>query len=230
MMKRNGSVRIRALTAAVFLVLTAGCRWRTPDEETVGLYLKAKRSYEAGDLAEAKTLFLRITGESTRFYQARFMLGKTLFFLGEYGEAERQLNRTLRLRPDYREAELYLIRLLMYTGRHEEANARLRRLLAVDSADPRLLYIQATVFHREERLAEALEYLKKSALYGEEFARVFLDLGRLYYLFGREEDAARHLETSLALLPEGSVLARPVEELYSRIRDNGDTSSGGVAE
>ncbi len=188
------------------------------DAEALSNFLQARGSYSKGDLSTAEKEFRRLALNSPSFFQARLMLGKTLFLQEKTTAAEEVLVELLADFPAYREAQLWLLRCLYRSGRLEEAGVRLDALLAYDPQDPRLLYQRALVYEEREELEHALETLSKAALFREEFSRVFLDLGRLYHRFALSDPAVRNLETSLALLPEKSAMRPGVSQILTQLR------------
>lgn len=209
------------LTLIFPILIIAGCRDDGVSDETLKGYLEAKSIYIEGDLEKAESLFRVVTDTSPEFIQARFMLAKTHFFLGKPEEAKTMLTKLVNKNPDYKEAELFLIRILIQNDELDIAKNRIDRLLTLDSGDPRLLYQRAMIFQREEDITSALEYLKKAALFGEEYARVYLDLGRVYYVYQSDEHALRELGKCLVLLDDNSPLRHPVENLTERIIEEG---------
>lgn len=218
-METKYSQFITALVYILPVLLLAGCRNGKISEEAVALYLKAKEYYTQGDLDQAESSFREAAAVSDDFYQAEFMLGKTLYFTDKKEEAEELFTRLLRRLPEYREAELFYIRTCMESGKTGEAVRRTEKLLAFDSADPRLLYLRAQLYQLEEDLSASIDYFNKAALFGEEFARVFLDLGRIYYIFGMFEKAEDNVRKSLFLLHEENPLKTPVRKLLVKMEE-----------
>lgn len=220
--RRAGRPQLAVFTTAVLMVvLGIGCSddGGLPEEATAR-YLAAQQLYANGELGTAEERFRDISREFPEFSQARLMHAKTLIVSDRPAEAEPILTDLLAEQTSYREAELWLIRIFLQQDRLGEAAERLDALLAVDPQDPRLLHQRAIVFRREGELSEALDYLRRASSYREAFARVFLDLGSLYYQFGLPEEAAESLDDSLLLMPPDSILRQPVESLLGRIKEN----------
>ena len=128
-------IRRRLFLSSILTVsFLSACRSGEPAREHLAAYLRAKNSYSAGDLSGAEALLREVVVAVPGFYQAHFLLGKTLFFKNAYEEAEAQLEEVLTFQPDYREAELFLIRLLMQTGRIE--SGRRKHCRSPDRARP----------------------------------------------------------------------------------------------
>ena len=200
-------------------VVFASCS-RSPEfnEGTVQDYLAAKKLYTTGDLQKAEVKLQRLTVDSPYFYQGRFLLAKTYYYQKKTAMASEVLQRLLQDEPAHRDAELLYIRLLLGQDKIREAESRIDNLLSYDSEDPRLLYLKALTSQSREKTADTLHYLKQASLFAEEFARVYVDLGRIYYIYDRRRDAEKHISTALHLLPENSFMYRPVSELLKKIQ------------
>lgn len=186
-------------------------------EQALQLYSEAKEKYAEGSLHEAEEVLRTLAAEAPDFLQGRFMLAKTVFFR-EKGEAAVSLLRTiLEENPKYREAELFLIRILIIEEQYEEAASRTDRLLSHDSEDPRLLHFRGMIYEQTGSLAKAMEYYRKAALSCEGYARIFLDLGRIYYIFDMPDSALVHLEKCSLLLENTSPVRRSVDRLIEEI-------------
>ena len=75
-----------AIFAAAAMSAFCSCARRGPTVEGLKAYGEAKASYAAGKLAEAEGELLPLSHDST-LPQARFLLGKTRYFLGKDDEA-----------------------------------------------------------------------------------------------------------------------------------------------
>jgi tetratricopeptide (TPR) repeat protein len=203
---------------ALWTALFSCTRQAAVSGETVRNYLTAKELYTSGDLPRAERQLRDLTLGSPSFYQGRLLYAKTLMYQKNRSEAETVLLKLIEDYPCYREAELLYIRLLLGKDDLDGAEKRINSLLSYDSADPRLLYLKARVSQYRDKTADSLRYLQQAALFREEFAGVFLDLGRIYYTHGRNGDAEDSVAAAVRLLPSDSILYRPVRELLKKIR------------
>jgi tetratricopeptide (TPR) repeat protein len=212
-----------------FLFLFPGCRDHASPpsipEETLKLYLKGKSAYLDGNIDEAESYFEKSVAASPGFYQAKLMLAKSCFYQGDSEVAASLLAELLERRPCFKGAELMLIRIHLEGHELDKAQKRLERLLSYDATDPRLLSLQARVCREQEDLSGALDFLKQACLFSEEYAHMYLELGRLYYQFGRKAKACGQLETALHLLGETSGLRAPVNRLLETIREEMNSPS-----
>jgi tetratricopeptide (TPR) repeat protein len=207
----------------LWTVLFSCTRQAPVSGETVRNYLAAKELYTSGDLLRAERKLRDFTRGTPSFYQGRLLYAKTLMYREKQAEAETVLLELIEDHPCYREAEMLYIRLLLGRDDLDGAEKRINSLLSYDSTDPRLLYLKARVSQDRDKTADCLRYLQQAALFREEFAGVFLDLGRIYYIHGRNGDADDAVTAALRLLPADSILYRPVRELLIKIRgDNNE--------
>lgn len=208
---------------ALWTVLFSCTRQTAVSGETVRNYLAAKELYTSGDLLQTERKLRHFTRRSPSFYQGRLLYAKTLMYREKQAEAETVLLKLIEDYPCYREAEMLYIRLLLGRDDLDGAEKRINSLLSYDSADPRLLYLKARVSQDRDKTADSLRYLRQAVLFREEFAGVFLDLGRIYYIHGKNGDAEDAVTAALRLLPADSILYRPVRELLIKIRgDNNE--------
>ena len=206
-----------------YCALLLSCSAKEITDAELGQYGRGKAAYLRGELAAAEKAFRALSEEAPQFYQAGLMLGKTLFFLERPEESAEVLGQVVRGHPCYSEAHIWLIRALLGLGETEEtvkAEKQLDALLSYDPHDPRLLHLKATVLEERGDIPGALTYLKLSVSAREEYARISLDLARLYYRLGLDGPALEELQVTSALLPDGHTLLDPVLALREKIREN----------
>jgi len=211
-----------SLLLALTLAALCGCHSEQRREEALGDYLKAKRHYAAGELEHAAALLESSRRKDPDLHQAGFMLGKTQFFQQSYADAETTFSRLLEKNPDYHESAIWLVRSQMQRGAYDEAREQLEMLLSYDAGDPRLAYLMAQICLAEDSVEDAIAFLQRAAVFGEELAKVHLELGRIYYRFQMDETALAELRLCLSLLPEGSPVRAPVARLVETIEARGN--------
>ena len=208
---------MRIFLIVILFIYIISCSPYSPDKETIDTYQKAKLNYLQGNLNKAEQDFREILKKDPEFYQASFMLGKTLFSRNMLTEAEQIFGKLLEKNPMYREAEIWLIRTEIINNKLESAEKRLKTLLAYDSNDPRLLFLLAQVHQINDNFQGSIEYFERTLLYKEDLARAHLELAMIYYQFGMEEKSLKELEMCMYLLPEQSPLNKPVLTLMEDI-------------
>jgi tetratricopeptide (TPR) repeat protein len=188
------------------------------EDSHLSAYLRARKHYAAGRFAEAERELRALTAVSPQLFQAELLLAQSLYFQGKSEEAERRLRHLRKANPCYQAAGLWLARLLRHRGEYAQAGEILDTMLRYDPRDPRLLYLRALVYESKGETEESLASLRKAALFREEYARVYIDLGRLYHRLGVRGQALANLETALALLPRTSSMRPGVKRVNERIR------------
>jgi len=214
------SVRVPLLFSAIYLLLLLlilGCAPKPPSQEAVKQYMQAEDFYVRGQVEAAAAIFSRVARENPGFPQAAFMHAKSLYLLNRSEEAEKILADLVTRTPRYNEGRIWLARIWLQQDKTAQAEKLLKDLLGYDSQDARLLYLMARVKSEQGHLPDAIVYLRKAAATEEEMARIHVDLGRLYYRFGLDDEAGGELSRALLLLPPNSALLKPVRELLARI-------------
>jgi tetratricopeptide (TPR) repeat protein len=207
--------------------LLPGCGPASPvvtlDNQMLQKYQEAKLNYYNGDLEKAEKGFREITEKRGDFFQAHFMLGKTLFTQGKPAEAEKIFSTLVNKFPQYHEAEIWLARSELANNKADDASKRLQRLLAFDSSDPRLLSLYAKTSEVKNDTTTALQYFQLSAQFEEELALNHYEIARYYYQFGMTQKALLEIDKCLLLLPEGNTIRNSVTALKNTILDkNGE--------
>jgi Flp pilus assembly protein TadD len=186
-------------------------------EKTLQRYTLAKKEYAAGNLPEAERALRTLADEAPNFRRGRFMLAKTVFFRDRADEAADLLEALLEESPEYREAELFLIRILILEEQYAEAALRTERLLSLDAEDPMLLHFRGMICEQEKSLSEAMHYYRKASLACERYARIFLDLGRIYHIFGLQDSAVETLQKCSMLIESNTGAKESVDRMIDKI-------------
>jgi tetratricopeptide (TPR) repeat protein len=211
---------VLAVYAAAVMAAFCSCAPRTPTSGQLQAYGEGKVAYAAGRLAEAERS-LEPSAKDASLPQARFLLGKTRFFLGRYDEAASVFKNLVSRFPKYREAEIWLARTFLQQGKIEEADKLAQELIAYDSSDPRLFYLEAMVRVSEGDFKAALGLFDRSSESGEELAKSCFESARLYFQFGQDDKAVERLKRAQAILPPNAAMRSAVDELLKRIGARG---------
>ncbi len=209
-----------ALCAAAALSAFCSCARQGPSAEQLRAYGEAKASYAAGRLADAERA-LRPLAKNQALPQARFLLGKSLFFLGRHEEAATVFKDIGERFPKYHEADIWLARAYLQQGRVDESDKVARELLANDSGDFRIHYLAAMVRVAQGDFVEALAFLERASESGEELAKSDFESARIYYRFGQDDKAIERLARAEAALPPTGPTREAVAELTTRLRKRG---------
>jgi tetratricopeptide (TPR) repeat protein len=162
-----------------------------------------------GRFADAAANFasaVRIQPESA---EAQDNLGESLTELGKTEEAIPHLEAAIRARPDFTKARIDLGSALVRAGRLDDAAAQFQRVLNLDPRDREAEYRLAGVLMMQGKTAEAIEHFKSAlpALIDRvrrnaEDADAHYNLGEVYGLMGRNEEAAAEFSAAVRLRPE----------------------------
>ena len=206
-----------ALTCLLLITAFFSCKKDRIEVNEINLYTQAKSSYLKGDLLSAENILNNIYTNNKKFYQAGFLLGKTLYLQEKTPEAYSIFTELIKNFPAFNAAQIWLVRTEMQMDYVEKAEKRLKTLLSFDSQDPRLLYLMAGLYKKNNDIKNALSFYQKAELFGDEFAKIFLETGRIYYKFNMNEKALSDLSRCLSLLSGNSPMFKPVETLIDRI-------------
>ena len=205
-----------AIFMAAALSALCSCAERSPTKEKLKAYAEAKASYAAGDLGAAEKALLPLA-RGRSFSQAKFLLGKTRFFLGEYDKAASSFQELASELPKHHEADIWIARSCLQQGKVGEADKIAQKLLANDSSDSRLYYLEAMVLSAKGDLEGALGFLERSSESGEELAKSLFESARIYYQFGQDDRAIEKLARAKAMLPPDSPTNEAIDELVKRL-------------
>lgn len=198
------------------LVTVASCSSRVSQQQTE-TYINAKKLYFGGRLEEALETLRSEKFSSRRGHQGKLLEAKILFLQGHTTDAEPVLISLHKKNPGYSEAQLWLARAQLANEKTSAARETVENAMEYNPEDPRLLSLMGTICEKEKDYQQALEYLGRAALYGEDLARTEIGLAQLYYRFGQDKQANAHIQRAQALITEKSVLRRPLQELTQRM-------------
>ncbi len=186
-------------------------------DEAISRYLSAKKIYENGDFLSASGEFGSIYEEYPYFYQAGFMYGKSLFFMEKTDDSRGIFEKLYKKFPAFTDAGFWQARTLYSLGKLDEAEELLRRLLSYQHDNPEFLYMLALISLEEDRVPDAISFLKKASLFGERFALVYFQLGRLYGQLGLKSESLKELSRAKVLLSEDSNLSGSIESIEKKV-------------
>ncbi|MCL2808618.1 MAG: tetratricopeptide repeat protein [Treponema sp.] len=188
---------------------------KSPDENTIRLYVRASDAYAQGCFLEV----IEILDGQENFPPALILRAKAEYFFGDLENAEKSCRRVIKLRPSSFEAGLYLARILRENGDLAEARLTVHELLADNPQDIRALRLAAELACDEEKFDEAAIFLDRAAEYSAESAMVLLDRARLYWIAGKSEHALDDLSRAKAMLPWDTPLLRSIVNLENIIKE-----------
>lgn len=220
--RHSQPVIFKLIWVAVFTLLSGSCGAPQIPQEAVARFVTARVAYDGGNLAYADKEFEAIGAEFPDFIEARLMSGKTKFFLENYPRAQEVLRRLHNDYPTYYEATYWLGISLTAEEDLAEAEGVFLELLRQNSQDFRIYHQLGLIAMKESRIVQALDFLKRSMVFRDEYAQVALSLGQLYYSQGLIPEARQSLSTARALSEPGGPIEFATIEILRRISE--DTS------
>ena len=207
------------LTAVIFaalcLVLFAASCVKTPDTETVHLYIRASDAYAQKHFAEV----IELLRKQNSFPPALILRAKAEYFFDNMDKAEKTCRRAIKLRPSSLEANLYLARILREKGDFKGAENLTESLLADNPQDIRTLRLAAELASDKGKYDLAAVFLDRAAEFSAESAMVLLDRARLRWTAGKGEEALEDLSRARAMLPWDTPLLRSISNLERTIKE-----------
>jgi len=205
---------ILLLGGIIFIILLQSCGlWSSRTAltgEALTRYNQAVVLYSEGRYQDAANLLV----ELKKSYPAQVLRGRSLFFVGNYKDAEIALQRALRIRPSSVEGRLYLAYIQRAIGKVDEARKLAEDILADDPDNLRACRVLVDLAEANNSKAvyldQALEGLGEAAL-------LFVERARSRWISGDGNGALQDLSAALVLLPGDSALKAPVLALQKSI-------------
>jgi len=200
----------------IFMIVfcICGCREKSPDAETLRLYILASEVYAQGRLQEVS----EILQAQSKFAPALILRAKAEYFSGNLEKAEKSCRRALKLRPSSFEAALYLARILRDSGDLAGAQELTEILLTDNPQDIRALRLASEIAFVNGKYDEAVLFLDRAAEFSAESAMVLLDRARLSWIAGKGGQALEDLSRAKAMLPWDTPLMRSIINLETTIK------------
>jgi tetratricopeptide (TPR) repeat protein len=209
---KNTILRKNILLCAI-IICAVSCA-KTPDTETIRLYVRASDAYAQKQFAEV----IDLLHKQNNFPPALILRAKAEYFFDNMDKAEKSCKRAVKLRPSSLEANLYLARILREKGDHSGAKTLIESLLADNPQDIRALRLAAELASDTGKYDEATIFLDRAAEFSAESAMVLLDRARLRWVVGKSEEALEDLSRAKAMLPWDTPLLRSISNLERTIK------------
>jgi len=209
------AVIFTALCLVLCIVFFAASCAKTPDTETVHLYIRASDAYAQKHFAEV----IELLRKQNSFPPALILRAKAEYFFDNMDKAEKTCRRAIKLRPSSLEANLYLARILREKGDFKGAENLTESLLADNPQDIRTLRLAAELASDKGRYDSAAIFLDRAAEFSAESAMVLLDRARLRWTAGKGEEALEDLSRARAMLPWDTPLLRSISNLERTIKE-----------
>jgi len=196
---------------------TAGAKYRRPKADE--LKTVASDYVLLGDYADADKWFSAVTEESPSDADAWYLLGRAKYSESRYGEAVPSFEHALRLRPRYIEAENNLGLSWRELNEKEKARAAFQNAAEWQGdhpSDPQPLLNLGTLLADEDKLDEALPYLKRAAMAAPGNPKIHDELAHVYEAQNDLPNAQSELEKAIAIAPNVSELHFKLGRIYRR--------------
>jgi eukaryotic-like serine/threonine-protein kinase len=136
------------------------------------------------------------------------------YFDWNWAEAERDFQRALKLNPGYWVTPYWYAMILSSLSRFEEAERQIRRGLELEPLSPSLMFMAAMNSIHARRYGEAIERCLKG-LESEDYPLLRYWLGIAYLVSGRQEDAIREHEKTVAMFSRASMSLGALAHSYA---------------
>ncbi len=174
-------------------------------KESRDLSKQAFEYHQAGDLANAEALYLKIIKEDPENVDITFLLGTLYLQSGNPDNATTFLKETILLNPDHVEAYNNLGTVYLNQGKFEEAVEQYKRAvnLAPDYAEA--IYNLGSIFSKQRKFDKAVEYYRKTISLKPDDYGAHLNIGNAFKELGDIEEAERHYRRVTVLKPDYAI-------------------------
>lgn len=170
-------------------------------QDVQATFQTAVQAHQAGNLADAETLYRQVLDHAPEHADAWHLLGVIRHQSGRSGEAVDAITRATAARPDFAEAHCNLGVALHAVGRLEDAAESYDRALAAKPDYPEALSNRGNVLTDLGRLDDAVASLEKALAIEPSYVKALNNLGNALRAQGKTAAAAETLEKALALEP-----------------------------
>jgi tetratricopeptide (TPR) repeat protein len=207
-------------------------------EGAEGAYIAAIEAYAQEYYAEALEYVRESLRQDSRFYQARLLEGKILFFQDRMAEAQEVFAGLCTKYPEYTEARIWNLRCLVLffsqsvnEGSPSEKNLRdarraLDRELSFNPSDWRVLYLYTLLAGNAGDWEQKISMGRRAEAALSDSAKLYLDMALGWHSLGLEDRAALYVDKARILSGENASLARlgetTAEFLFSPEEDAGE--------
>jgi tetratricopeptide (TPR) repeat protein len=198
------------------MVISGGCH-STTSGTTEKEYIVAVDLYSKQDFQGSLKVLRRIIKNDGKFYPARLLEGKILFFTDDLAGAKRVFATLARKEPRYTEARLWYIRTLIVSGDNATAQRELDRELSFNTSDWRFYYLYALLARATNESEKRIAMLNKAAVFLEESGKVYIDLAKTWHDLAQDDRALRYLEKAGIVAGNDGELFKGIETLKVNI-------------
>jgi tetratricopeptide (TPR) repeat protein len=207
-------------------------------EGAEGAYIAAIEAYAQEFYTEALEYVRESLRRDSRFYQARLLEGKILFFQNKMAEAQGIFSGLCTKYPEYTEARIWNLRCLVLfcsqsgkEGPAPEKNLRdarraLDREISFNPSDWRVLYLYTLLAGNSGDWEQKLSMGRRAEAALSDSVKLYLDMALDWHSLGLEDRAALYIDKARILSGGNTSLSRLGETtadfLFSPGKDAGD--------
>lgn len=163
-------------------------------EEAMKHYITGKKEFSDQKLDLAKEEFFQAVNKDPNLLSAYIMLGKTLYYTGEFNESISILNKGKQKFPGNSAIDYWLAKNFLATDTdYTKAKEHLISILEADDLHFEAYYYLAKIYEKEGNIKEALLFYNKAKIVKRSFDKIHKDLGNLYLKAGLIERANEEL-------------------------------------
>ncbi len=168
-------------------------------EKTKDLSKHAFDYHQAGDIAKAEELYLRILEEDPRNVDIAFLLGTLYLQSGNPDAAATFLQKAIVLKPDHVEAHNNLGTVLQNSGNLDEAVESYKRAINLAPDYAEAFYNLGSILYKQRKFDEALVHYKQAISLRSDDYEAHFNLGNTFKELGKIYDAERSYRRAIAL-------------------------------
>ena len=160
---------------------------------------------EQGQYEEALEWYGAVIELDPRFGLAYAGMGNTLFHMQRYDEAADRLEEAVTLLSDSSWApglHVLLARTAEAQGRIEAAEEQYELALAINPRDPETIKLLISLHFEQQRYEETLDLFRTLMDVEPDNAEVHLNMGVVFHLLGRTDEALRSFDEALSMEPD----------------------------
>ncbi|MBC8555845.1 MAG: tetratricopeptide repeat protein [Candidatus Brocadiales bacterium] len=173
--------------------------------QTRDLSKQAFDYHQAGDLANAEALYLKILEEDPQHVDIVFLLGTLYLQSGNPDAAITFLKETIKLKPDHVEAYNNLGTVFLNQGKLEEAVEKYNSAINLAPDYAEAFYNLGSIFYKQRKFVEALEHYKQVILLRPDDYDAHLNIGNTFKELGEPEEAEKSYRRSSTLKPDYAI-------------------------
>ncbi|MBM9592390.1 hypothetical protein JWG41_18245 [Leptospira sp. 201903075] len=178
----------------VYFLLMTSVLFCKSEESANEHFQIGKKEFLDKNLEKAKLEFQTSVDENPDLISAYIMLGKTLYYMGDFNGSLEILKKAKGKFPENPSIDFWISKnYLVVESDLTKAKEHLLNILELDNLHFEAYYHLAKISEREGNIKEALLYYNKAKMIKKSFDKIHKDLGNLYLKAGMIERANEEL-------------------------------------